>query len=97
MYFIRRLNRPVRVDTSTGFILEADAVEIEAGATETLRAALLAKPKASGVQFILSRVDNVLATKTLTGRARVIPLAYPEFIEIEVGFYNPALATPAAA
>jgi hypothetical protein len=97
MYFIRRLNRPVRVDTSTGFILEADAVEIEAGATETLRAALLAKPKASGVQFVLSRVDNVLATKTLTGRARVIPLAYPEFIEIEVGFYNPALATPAAA
>jgi hypothetical protein len=95
-YFVRRLNRPIRVDPNTGFILEADALEIEGGATQTMRDALLAKPKASGVQFILSRTDNLLATKTLTGTARVIPLAYPEFINIQLGFYNPALFTTAA-
>jgi hypothetical protein len=91
-YFIRRLNRPIRVDTSTGFILEADALEIEGGATNALRSALLAKPKASGVQFTLSRTDNVLSTKTITGTARLIPLAYPEFVEVQIGFYNPAMA-----
>ena len=96
-YFIRRLNRPIRVDPATGFILEADALEIEGGATQAMRSALLAKPKASGVQFILSRTDNLLATKTLTGTARVIPLAYPEFINIQLGFYNPALFTTAVA
>lgn len=91
-YFIRRLNRPIRVDPATGFILEVDALEIEGGATAALRAGLLAKPKASGVQFILSRTDNVLSTKTLHGTSRVLPLAYPEWIEIQNGFYNPALA-----
>lgn len=95
-YFIRRLNRPVRVNTATGFILEADALEIELGALSALRTALLSKPKASGAQFVLSRTDNVLSNKTLTGTARVLPLANPEYINVSVGYYNPALSLLAA-
>lgn len=95
-YFIRRLNKPVRVDATTGFILEVDALEIENGALSILRSTLLAKPKASGVQFALSRTDNLLSTKTMNGQARIIPLAYPEFINITVGYYNPALTVLAA-
>lgn len=91
LYFIRRLSKPIQVDAQTGFILESEALEIENGALAQMRSALLAKPKASGVQFTLSRTDNILSTKTLTGQARVIPLAYPETIEIELGFLNPAL------
>jgi len=90
-YFIRRLNKPILVDRATGFILESEALEIESGALAAMRSVLLAKPKASGIQFVLSRFDNVLSTKTLTGTARVIPLAYPELIDLEVGFLNPAL------
>ena len=90
-YFIRRLSKPVRVDANTGYILETEALEIESGARAAMRAALLAKPKASAVQFTLSRTDNLLSTKTLTGNGRVIPLAYPEFIDLSVGFMNPAL------
>jgi hypothetical protein len=96
LYFIRRLNKPIRVDKTTGFILESEALEIEAGATSAMRSVLLAKPKASAVQFSLSRTDNVLSTKTLTGTARVVPLAYPEAINLDVGFYNPALLAQAA-
>lgn len=97
-YFIRRANKEVQVDQATGYILEEDALEIEAGAKEIMRSVLLAKPKASAVQFALSRTDNLLSTLTFTGTARVIPLAYPEFIELEVGFLNPALAVvPVAA
>lgn len=95
LYFLRRLNKPVQVDRQSGFILEDEALEIEAGALAVMRAELLAKPKASGVQFALSRTDNLLSTKTLTGDARVIPLAYPEFIQLTVGFYNPALQVQA--
>jgi hypothetical protein len=29
----------------------------------------------------------------MNGQARVVPLAYPESIELEVGFSNPALQT----
>lgn len=90
-YFIRRLNKPILVDAASGFILESEALEIESGAIAAMRSVLLAKPKASGVQFVLSRTDNLLSTKTLNGTARVIPLAYPEFIDLEVGFLNPAL------
>lgn len=90
-YFIKRLNKPIQVNATTGYILEEEALEIEAGALAVMRASLLAKPKASGVQFTLSRTDNLLSTKTLTGQARVIPLGYPEFINLDLGFLNPAL------
>jgi hypothetical protein len=91
-FFVERLNSSVRVNATTGYILEEDALEIERGAEAALRAVLLAKPKASAVAFSLSRTDNLLSTKTLTGSARVIPLAYAEQINLDVGFYNPALA-----
>jgi len=96
LYFLRRLNKPIRVSRTTGYILESEALEIEAGAISAMATVLLAKPKASGVQFSLSRVDNVLSSSTLTGTARVIPLAYPEAINLDVGFYNPALVVQAA-
>ncbi len=95
LYFLRRLNKPIHVNKTTGFILEAEALEIEAGATAALRSALMAKPKASGVTFVLSRTDNVLSTRTLTGDARIIPVAYPEEISVSVGFLNPALIAQA--
>jgi hypothetical protein len=61
-----------------------------------MRSVLTAKPKASGIQFSLSRTDNLLSTRTLNGTARVIPLAYPETIQLQVGFLNPALQVVAA-
>lgn len=90
-YFIRRLNKPIIVSKTTGFILESEALEIESGALSALTSVLLAKPKASAVLFSLSRTDNLLSTKTLNGDGRVIPLAYPEAVNLNVGFYNPAL------
>jgi hypothetical protein len=90
-YMIRRLQKPILIDKTTGFILEEEALEIEAGAEAAMSAVLLAKPKASGVQFALSRNDNLAMTSTLTGDARVIPLIYPEAINLNVGFVNPAL------
>lgn len=96
IYFLRRLNSPILVDKTTGFILEQEALEIEAGANAILRSTLLAKPKASDAYFVLSRTDNLLSTKTLTGDMRIVPLSYPEFINLNVGFVNPALVLRAA-
>jgi hypothetical protein len=96
LYFIRRLSSPVRVNKTTGFILESEALEIEIGATAAMSGPLLAKPKASDAVFALSRTDNLLSTKTLNGQARVTPLAYPEYVDLDVGFFNPALALQAA-
>lgn len=97
IYFQRRLSKPVIVDANTGYILESEALEIESGVEASLRAVLMVKPKASGGGFPrrkffqLSRTDNLLSTSTMTGQCRVVPLAYPKFINIDVGFFNPAL------
>lgn len=88
-FFIRRLNAPVIVDKRTGYILESQALEIEAGATAALRSAIGAKPMASGWTVSISRTDNILSTKTMTVTARIVPLAYPEQINLEFGFSNP--------
>lgn len=96
-YLKKRLNKPIRVNKKTGFITETDRKEIEMGANRALADALLAKPKASNAYFVLSKTDNVLATKTLTGACYVVPLAYPELINVDpVSFLNPALQTIAA-
>lgn len=89
-YLIRRLNKPILVDRKSGFILEEEALEIEAGGRAAMRRALLAKPKASGISFTISRTDNLLSTKLMNAEARVIPLAYVEFISMTLGFLNPA-------
>ena len=91
IYFGRRLNVPLLVSESTGFLLETEALEIEAGARAAMAAVLRAKPKASSVDFKLSRTDNVLSTSTLTGGARIVGLAYPEVINLTLGYWNPAL------
>lgn len=90
-YLQTRLNKPIRVDARTGFIVESEALEIEAGARRALEAALLTTPKASAVSFALSRTDNILSTRQLNGQARVVPLAYAEELVTEIGFENPAL------
>lgn len=95
-FMIRRLNKPIRVNKATGFILESEALEIEFGARTAMADALLAKPKASEVVFALSRTDNILSTKTLTGDARITPLGYPEQINLSIGFFNPALQVQTA-
>jgi hypothetical protein len=87
---VRRLNHAVRVSSKTGYILEADALDIESGANAALRTAVLTVPDASAATFVLSRTDNLLANGTLHGDMRLIPLAYPTNMAIVVGFNNPA-------
>lgn len=104
-YFESRLSKPVLVNATTGFILEAEALEIEAGADAIMRSVLRGKPKVSGggidgkaARFVkLSRTDNLLSTKTMNVQAAIIPLAYPKSILVDLGFRNPALQTIAVA
>lgn len=86
----RRLNRPVLIDKTTGFIYESDAQEIEAGCTAALEGVLLAKPKASSVEVSVSRTDNILATNTINVTIRLVPLAYIQVIQVSLSFFNPA-------
>lgn len=90
-YMTRRLAKPIRVSKKTGFIVEPDALAIELGARKLLESVLLRKPKASALAFTVARDDDLLGTKTLTGDGGLVPLAYPEFINLTIGFTNPSL------
>lgn len=87
-FFNHRLQQPILVGESTGYILESVAKEIETASYQALANALLSKPKASSVSIAVSRTDNLIssATPTLTVDARIQPLAYPDFIDLKLGF-----------
>lgn len=90
-YLLSRLHRPIIVSRATGRILASEAVEITLGANAVLSAKLLTKPKASDAFFTLSRTDNLLSTHTLTCGAKILPLAYPRYINLDLSFTNPAM------
>lgn len=87
---VLRLHKSVRIN-SDGHILEQDAVDIETAAYSAIRDAVLSTGAASSASFVLNREDNILSTQKLTGNARIVPLGYPEYIEVSLAFENPAL------
>lgn len=92
------LNKPIRIDSETGGIYEPDAQGIEAMVEQKLRNALLgSEDEASAANFTVSRTDDILATKTMSGEGDITPKGYPRTIRIDLGFVNPALQAAAAA
>lgn len=90
-YLLTILHKPLLVSRKTGLILSHVAKDIEIAADAVLAAAVLSTPKASGAYFKLSRTDNLLSLPKLTCGAKVLPLAYPDWIELDLSFENPAL------
>lgn len=91
-FFLQELSNDVRLDKTTGFILEKDASTLEKTGTSTLRAVLVDAGHASSARCVVSRIDNLSSTKTLHTTVRVIPLGYLKDIEVDIAFENPAIA-----
>lgn len=81
------VSKPLRVDKSTGHVRESELLAIEAALNAELGRKILAKPKASNVRVVLSRTDEILqAPYPLTGKLRMIPLAYPKDVSLDAGW-----------
>lgn len=85
------LNKKLLVDKTTGQLLEDEAQGIEADVGGQLRTALVQDGHASDVTVVVNRTDNLLSTKKLRVKVRIVPPGYSGFIEVEIGFRNPAL------
>lgn len=85
------LNRAIRTNAN-GTIKEEVAQQIEREATAKLERAIVNAGHAERVELLVLRTNNVLSTKELKYRVRVLPFGYAEFIDGEYGFVNPALA-----
>jgi hypothetical protein len=84
------LSSDVRLNTS-GFILEKDARDIESRLGSAFRDTLVSPGSVSSVSASVSRVDNIISTRTINVTIRVVPLGYLKTINVSVGFTNPAL------
>lgn len=84
------LNDSLLVD-SAGRILEEEARSIESTLSSGLRAVLVQPGDASDAYAQVNRTDNLTSTSTLRVKARVRPLGYAEFIDVDLGFETPSL------
>jgi Protein of unknown function (DUF2586) len=85
------LNDDLRVDKTTGKILETEARNIESYVGERMRARTTQPGYATEVSVVVDRNENMLSTGKLVTRERVTPKAYAKSISNEIAFYNPAL------
>jgi hypothetical protein len=95
-FFALELSSAVRVDGTTGFILDADASDLEARCQAEIDAGLTnpgaISPMPQGTRNVqITRNNNILSTSTLIVTGLIIPLAYLKTIAITVAFKNPAI------
>lgn len=90
------LNSGLLVDPVTGFILEADARNIETYTEELCRDAITRPGDGSALTITVNRATNIISTANLPVTGRVVPLGYAKFITLDLGLSNPALQLKAA-
>lgn len=93
-FLLPNLNDDVRVQLENGRINEADALSIEASVSAQLTAALTNFDNVSAVGITIKRENNILTNRTAPVRVWLTPKAYLENFFVDIGFFNPALATP---
>ena len=83
------LNCAIRVNSTTGLILDQDALAVEQYVEQYIRAAM-------GTEFSDISIDvlrnNILTSNQLQVRVNVTPFGYATSISETIGFVNPALA-----
>ena len=95
-FFVLKLSSSVRVNGTTGFILDADANDLEARCQAEVDAEIInpgdASPMPQGVRNVqITRNNNILSTSELLVSGLIIPLAYLKTITITIAFKNPAI------
>jgi hypothetical protein len=90
-FFANELSDSVRVSSSTGFILDADASNLEHQCQAAIDAGLVSPGDVSAASVAITRNNNILSTKELIVTGLVVPLAYLKSIPITVAFQNPTI------
>ena len=89
-FFVQQLGGSVRVNSANGYILAADANDLDGRCTAALKTAL-----GAGVSDVYCRVDrttNILSSKTLYATIGIVPLGYINVVNVTMTLVNPAIA-----
>jgi hypothetical protein len=85
------INESLRVDATTGAILEQDARVVENRVTQAIRSVVVQPGDASDCTVVVDRSINLLSTQSLKATVRILPLGYSRYITLDIGLTNPAL------
>jgi hypothetical protein len=85
------VNRKIKVDSATGYILETEARALENKFLSALKSAIVAPGHASSVTCSIRRADNILSTRQINVDLEVIGVAYAKTIAATIGYKNPAI------
>lgn len=96
-YMFNQIGRRFTVDRTTGQLAEREIKALEEGGRQALVRALVNEGHATDVEFVIVRGDNLITSKLIRYRVRVLPVGYPDFISGEYGMKNPALELAPAA
>lgn len=91
-WLVDLLDDDVQLDPTTGKILEQEARAEEARGLSLFNSGMVAAQNCTSVTPALSRDDNILSTKTINAKVRVLPRGYLSNIVVDVGYTNPELA-----
>jgi hypothetical protein len=91
LFMTQQLSDSVRVDKTTGHILEVDAQQLEGQLNAQLLNGLTNPGAVTSATVSVSRTDNILATSTITAIVSVIPLGYIKAVNVTLRFLNPAI------
>lgn len=90
------LNSDVRIDPTTGYIDERDAIAVDNHVTAQLQSVLQGTPGSSAdecslVTSAMSRTDNLLSSPIATAVVTIVPKGYMRTISVNIGFRNPRI------
>lgn len=88
------LGKPLLVNTD-GTIAELDALAVESRVGAALVEALVNEGHATAASCVVDRTINLLTTKKLKLKLRILPFGYVKTIEIEIGFDDLQVANAA--
>jgi hypothetical protein len=91
MFATLRLRSGVRVNKTTGYILEADRQVLQSLGTRALRNILVPGNVVTDVYCIINATDNILSTQTVNCTVYVIPLGKIVAIPTTITYLNPSL------
>jgi hypothetical protein len=85
------VGKSLRVNATTGKILEVEARRIEKRIRSAIEGDLQARGQISAVSVVVNRDTNIISTSALDIDIGVVPLAYADFVNETLRLVNPAL------
>jgi len=90
--FVNEILDEVEIDATTGFIQTAKAKYYQAIIENAINLSMTQNDEISSFSAFVDVEQNVLSTGKICVEARITPVGYAKYIEVKLGFTNPAIS-----